>query len=66
MIDGANIQRFAVNFFVFPDGYFEQHTAEELEVSEEERQELIRMQTEKNKPSVKKDDIDGLPADFYW
>lgn len=42
MIDQRNLERFYLNFFAFPEGYFEQHTAEELKVTEEERQVLIK------------------------
>ena len=38
------IKRYAFNLFSFPDGYFEEHTAEELEISEEARQWLIETQ----------------------
>lgn len=43
MIDKKNIERYTFNFFAFPQGYFEEHTAEELGVSEDDRQELIRL-----------------------
>lgn len=43
MIDKKNIERYTFNFFSFPQGYFEEHTAEELGVSEDDRQELIRL-----------------------
>lgn len=43
MDTAGNIRRYATNLFAYPKGYFEQHTAAELKVSEEERQELIRM-----------------------
>lgn len=38
-----NIERYTFNFFAFPQGYFEEHTAEELGVSEDDHQELIRL-----------------------
>lgn len=41
-----NIQRFVSNLFAFPVGYFEEHSAEELKLSESERQQLIKMQDE--------------------
>ena len=43
MIDKKNIERYTFNFFAFPQGYFEEHTAEELGISEDDRQELIRL-----------------------
>lgn len=43
MINPKNIERFTTNLFAFPNGYFEEHTAEELDISEEERQELIKL-----------------------
>lgn len=46
MVNEANIRRFVTNLFAYPAGYFEQHTAEELHVSEEERQELIQLHAE--------------------
>ena len=30
MVNEANIRRFVTNLFVYPAGYFEQHTSEEL------------------------------------
>lgn len=39
MVNEANIRRFVTNLFAYPAGYFEQHTPEELHVSEEECQE---------------------------
>ena len=46
MVNEANIRRYATNLFAYPAGYFEQHTAEELHVTEEERQELIQLHAE--------------------
>lgn len=43
----ANVRRFATNLFAYPDGYFNQHTAEELHIGEEDRLELIRLQNER-------------------
>lgn len=40
------VLRYVYNLFAFPKRYFEQHTAEELEVTEDERQHLIKMQAE--------------------
>lgn len=40
------VLRYAYNLFAFPKRYFEQHTAEELEITEDERQQLIKMQAE--------------------
>lgn len=45
MTDARNIRRFLTNFFAFPEGYFSDHSADELNISEEERQELIKLQT---------------------
>ena len=64
MIDEANILKYTFNFFAFPDGYFEQHTAEELKVSEEERQELIRLQSTKNQRCSVKDREEGYLKEF--
>lgn len=46
MVNEANIRRFVTNLFVYPAGYFEQHTPEELHITEEERQELIQRHAE--------------------
>ena len=46
MVNEANIRRYATNLFAYPAGYFEQHTAEELHVTKEERQELIQLHAE--------------------
>ena len=43
MIDDRNIRRFLTNIFSFPAGYFADHSADELGISEEERQELIKL-----------------------
>lgn len=40
------ILRYAYNLFAFPKGYFEEHTAEELKITEDERLQLIKMQDE--------------------
>jgi hypothetical protein len=40
------ILRYAYNLFAFPKGYFEEHTAEELKITEDERLQLIKMQAE--------------------
>lgn len=37
---------YVCNLFAFPEDYFEQHTAEELKVTEDERQDLIKMKRE--------------------
>ncbi|MCC8121711.1 MAG: hypothetical protein LIO42_06995 [Oscillospiraceae bacterium] len=39
---------FAINYnlFCYPMGYFEEHTAEELKITEEERLVFIKKQTE--------------------
>lgn len=46
MVNEANIRRFVTNLFAYPAGYFEQHTPEELHITEEERQELIQRHAE--------------------
>lgn len=51
MVNEANIRRYATNLFAYPAGYFEQHTVDELHVSEEERQELIRLHGERSDSS---------------
>lgn len=43
MIDDRNIRRFLTNIFSFPAGYFADYSADELGISEEERQELIKL-----------------------
>ena len=43
MINDRNIRRFLTNIFAFPAGYFADHSADELGISEEERQELIKL-----------------------
>lgn len=68
MVNEANIRRYATNLFAYPAGYFEQHTAEELRVSEEERQELIRLHGERsNSGSDRKraDRLKEFEADFF-
>lgn len=50
-----NIRRFVTNLFAYPDGYFDQHTAEELHISEEERLELIRLQSERTNSANSED-----------
>ena len=44
--DSADILRYATNMFAFPKGYFSDHTAEELRVSEAVRIQLIEMQAQ--------------------
>lgn len=68
MVNEANIRRYATNLFAYPAGYFEQHTAEELHVSEEERQELIRLHGERNDSGSDQKHTDRLKefeADFF-
>lgn len=68
MVNEANIRRFGTNLFVYPAGYFEQHTAEELRISEEERQELIRLHGERSGSSSDRKHADRLKefeADFF-
>lgn len=40
------ILRYSYNLFAFPEDYFEKHTAEELKITESERQQLIKMKKE--------------------
>ena len=56
MVNESNIRRFAMNLFAYPEGYFEQHTPEELHISEEDRQELIRLQSERKDGNSAGDD----------
>lgn len=68
MVNEANIRRFVTNLLVYPAGYFEQHTAEELRISEEERQELIRLHGERSGSSSDRKHADRLKefeADFF-
>lgn len=44
MTDAKNIRRFLTNLFAFPNDYFSEHSSDELGISEEERQELIKLQ----------------------
>lgn len=68
MVNESNIRRFTTNLFAYPAGYFEQHTADELRVSEEERQELIRLHGERNDSDSDRKRADRLKefeADFF-
>lgn len=68
MVNEANIRRYATNLFAYPAGYFKQHTAAELRVSEEERQELIRLHGERSDSSSDRKRADRLKefeADFF-
>lgn len=68
MANEANIRRFVTNLFAHPAGYFEQHTPEELHVSEEECQELIRLHGERSGSSSDRKHADRLKefeADFF-
>lgn len=68
MVNEANIRRYATNLFAYPVDYFEQHTAEELRVSEEERQELIRLHGERSDSSSDRKHADRLKefeAEFF-
>lgn len=40
------IHRYAYNLFAFPKDYFEKHTADELGITEDERQDLIKIKRE--------------------
>lgn len=44
--DSVDLLFYATNMFAFPKGYFSEHTAEELRVSEAVRKQLIEMQNE--------------------
>ena len=68
MVNEANIRRYATNLFAYPAGYFKQHTAAELRVSEEERQELIRLHGERSDSGSGQKHTDRLKefeADFF-
>lgn len=68
MVNEANIRRYATNLFAYPQGYFEKHTAEELRISEEDRQELIRLQGERNDTDSDRkrtDRIKEFEAEFF-
>lgn len=68
MVNEANIRRYATNLFVYPTGYFDQHTAEELRISEEDRQELIRLHGERSDSSSDRKHADRLKefeTDFF-
>lgn len=60
MVNEANIRCYATNLFAYPAGYFEQHTVDELHVSEEERQELIRLHGERSDSSSDQKHADRL------
>lgn len=68
MVDEANIRRYATNLFAYPTGYFDQHTAEELRISEEDRQELIRLHGERKdtgSDQKRAERIKEFEADFF-
>lgn len=68
MVDESNIRRFITNLFAYPEGYFEQHTPEELHISKEERQELIRLHGERNDSASDRKSTDRLKefeAEFF-
>ena len=68
MVNEVNIRRYATNLFAYPAGYFEQHTVDELHVSEEERQELIRLHGERSDSSSDQKHADRLKefeTDFF-
>lgn len=44
--DSVDLLFYATNMFAYPKGYFSEHTAEELRVSEAVRKQLIEMQNE--------------------
>ncbi len=63
------IMRYNCNLFCFPHGYFEEHTAEKLKISEEARQWLIGAQNEaeeKRKEGIrpKEESLEDLYALF--
>lgn len=68
IVNEANIRRYATNLFAYPTGYFDQHTAEELRISEEDRQELIRLHGERKdtgSDQKRADRIKEFEADFF-
>lgn len=68
MVNEANIRRYATNLFAYPTRYFDQHTAEELRISEEDRQELIRLHGERSDSSSDRKHADRLKefeTDFF-
>ena len=68
MVNEANIRRYATNLFAYPTGYFDQHTAEELRISEEDRQELIRLHGERSDSGSDRKHADRLKkfeTDFF-
>lgn len=68
MVNEANIRCYATNLFAYPTGYFEQRTAEELRISEEDRQELIRLQDKRNDTDSDRkrtDRIKEFEAEFF-
>lgn len=44
--DSVDLLLYATNMFAYPKGYFSEHTAEELRVSEAVRKQLIEMQAQ--------------------
>lgn len=60
MSNASDIRRYTTNLFAYPKGYFEQHTAEELHISEEDRQELIRLHGERSDSNADQKRTDRL------
>ncbi len=65
MVNEANIRRFTTNLFAYPEGYFDQHTPEELHISEEERQELIRLQSERKDGNAEYDRVKEFEKELF-
>lgn len=67
--DCADLLRYATNLFAYPNGYFSEHTAGELGVSEAVREELIEMQNAENKAELhrdaKKRRLDDFVSEFF-
>ena len=64
MVNEANIRRFTTNLFAYPEGYFEQHTPEELHISDEDLQELIRLQSERKDGNAGYDRVKEFEKEF--
>lgn len=56
-MEKTGVRRYVYNLFAFPKDYFETHTADELGVTEEDRNDLIVMKAEceKRKKSASSD-----------
>lgn len=68
MSNASDIRRYATNLFAYPQGYFEQRTAEELHISEEDRQELIRLhgkRSDSNADQKRADRLKEFEDEFF-